>query len=572
MKTATIQSFPRIVFDGMSVTFEVIIEDPVPAATYGLGGWLVGGKPPLVAPELVVSKVEGSKQIEVFTWRIEAPSTPGNTLAVTLTETPPTGSAVTRTLSQEYEVRDASPALHAGEIAEELAHHPPIAISIAKAQAMETPSEEGLWLRVLAATRATSFAEYSKYVSDQFCRQKTTYIRNAAGQMTKECGPSPDLFSGTRAYDRLKEITQEFMKARCAPDGLDAYLPFARNDAFGRLRRYLSGDPKGPLPAVQAVQGDLPLPNDEMPSYVECLDKEYRRICLVELIWSYWHEEAMLVQSIKAISRRFQNRAAPGDRDPLSGFEIDPLRALNNLLWGYIQDEQNRISVLRRAHEYEHHYGISLHGRAVKSLRPADRRSKFIESFHNLLYRCVLFFNKDDDRMFEADGFPVLNALKELNYLIAHGAHNQFGDLPETDREEKLIEQWLLARPEMREFLRGRPMVPYPEDWMDRVDHMKTLQGWTDTSVVHFHDLGVFGEQLLLTIRHGNWARLTHPAAAVTWARFWRPEIQGYIHAYRATTGVDLTAEVTDQRLAQDRFLPPSTHLQRRFASGRGGQ
>ena len=28
------------------------------------------------------------------------------------------------------------------------------------------------------------------------------------------------------------------------------------------------------------------------------------------------------------------------------------------------------------------------------------------------------------------------------------------------------------------------------------------------------------------------------------WVRYWRPEIQGYIHAYRAVTGADLTDRV----------------------------
>ena len=55
-----------------------------------------------------------------------------------------------------------------------------------------------------------------------------------------------------------------------------------------------------------------------------------------------------------------------------------------------------------------------------------------------------------------ADGFPLLNALKEVHLLLAEGAHNQFGDLPWTARVEMLIQQWLLARPEMREFLQGR--------------------------------------------------------------------------------------------------------------------
>ena len=50
----------------------------------------------------------------------------------------------------------------------------------------------------------------------------------------------------------------------------------------------------------------------------------------------------------------------------------------------------------------------------------------------------------------------------------------------------------------------------------------------------------MFGEQILLSIRYGAWSDVNEPVQAANWARFWRPEIQGYIHAYRAVTGVDL--------------------------------
>jgi hypothetical protein len=143
------------------------------------------------------------------------------------------------------------------------------------------------------------------------------------------------------------------------------------------------------------------------------------------------------------------------------------------------------------------------------------------------------------------DGFPVLNALKEVHLLLSEGAQDQFGDLPATARIEMLMQQWLLARPEFREFLPIRLMVAYPEPRMDRVEAMKTLQGWTDASVLHFRDLAVFGEQILLSVRFGAWSRKDDPVSAANWARFWRPEIQGYTHAYRAATGVDLTAETT---------------------------
>jgi hypothetical protein len=86
-------------------------------------------------------------------------------------------------------------------------------------------------------------------------------------------------------------------------------------------------------------------------------------------------------------------------------------------------------------------------------------------------------------------------------------------------------------------------MVPYTEPWMDRVDTVKSLQGWSDVNSMHFRDLGVFGEQILLSIRYGAWTKVFDPVQAANWARYWRPEIQGYIHAYRAVTGVDLTGE-----------------------------
>jgi len=283
--------------------------------------------------------------------------------------------------------------------------------------------------------------------------------------------------------------------------------------------------------------------------------------CLLELIWSYWHEEGMLSQTLNAVGRRFQNVRRPGRApDPLSELELAPLRPLSNFLWGYVNDEVNRLSVVRRAYEYQHHYGLSLYGKATDGIAPADARSRFIEAFHELLRRSALFYLQDDDTTVHADGFPILNALKEVHLQLAEGAHNQYRDLPWTARAEMLIEQWFMARSEMRDFLRGRWMMPYPELWMGGVDSMKRLQGWTDVSAIHFHDLGVFGERLLLSIRHYAWMNSNDHEDARTWARFWRPEVQGYIHAYRAATGVDLalldTADIT----------MPSVLLRRRLA------
>src|SRR5204863_151306 len=146
-------------------------------------------------------------------------------------------------------------------------------------------------------------------------------------------------------------------------------------------------------------------------------------------------------------SRRFQNIRGPGDRDPLAHLEIDPLRALNNLLWGYLQNEPNQLTVKRRAYEYDHHYGLTLYGKAVPALRSADSRSKFIEGF-----------------------------------------------------------------------------------------------------------------QILLSVRYDDWIELNDENEAKNWARYWRPEIQSYIHGYRTVTGVDLTnPDTVDSTI-------PAVHLRKRLA------
>ena len=115
------------------------------------------------------------------------------------------------------------------------------------------------------------------------------------------------------------------------------------------------------------------------------------------------------------------------------------------------------------------------------------------------------------------------------------------------------------------EFLGGRIMVPYSEDWMDRVDTVKRLQGWTDTSVTDFHYLADYGEKMLLSIRYGNWSKINDPAHAANWARYWRPETQSYIHSYRAVTGVDLTQEPSESHRPAERYIQPSVHLRRRL-------
>lgn len=462
---------------------------------------------------------------------------------------------------------------------------PTVPVTLHRAQSLET-DDQIFWEIIRDRTDAISFPRYKRFIDDVMCSgnlpPRGEDIRPGYEQIFESRLPFP----GVAAYNLLKVATEYFLMQECGVvSGDPRQLPeerlgrFASVDEVVEFRQRYLVDLEGErmLPYFAIIREKLSeirvKPLEALgPDCYGILRSRLSGPCLLELIWSYWHEEAMQVQAINAINLRFQNRRiAPDGRDPLAHLDIDPLRGLSNLLWGYVQDEQHRLSVVRRVYEYDHEYGLRLYGKAVQNIDSVDSRSKFLEAFHNLLYRTALFYKEDDDTTIIADGFEVLNALREVHLLLAHGAHNQFGDLPSTARQEMLIEQWLLARPEMREFLGGKIMVPYAEPWMDRVDTVKSLFNWSDTSVTYFHDLAVHGEQIILSIRYGNWSQVNDAASATNWARFWRPEIQRYIHAYRAVTGVDLGLDMVDTGRASDRYIQPSVHLRNRLAQQRSG-
>ncbi len=468
--------------------------------------------------------------------------------------------------------------------------------------ATTSTADLSFWQGILNSTEQMSFNNYQRFMNMLFCgetdlsdvpdfeqerfQQKRT-LRNQLRM--RRLLP----FTDSDAYRAVKAATEAFVMVNCGV--LAERRPFddVRDAAYlqrrdlpvptGRIEDVFTEDylvqvlggaaGDKTLPYLAVIRSKLPdiaiklNPLDVDPDRIgQCtgiLQDKLTNPCLLELIWSYWHEEGMLVQTMNSITRRFQN-VRSGARDPLANLEIDPLRPLNNVLWGFVQDEQHRLSIVRRNYEYDHHYGLRLEGKAVRSMQSADSRSRFLEAFHNLLRLCTTFFRQDDDTTVKADAFPVLNALKEVHLILSQGAHNQFGDLPSTARIEMLMEQWMLARPEFREFLPTRLMTAYPEPWMDRVDAMKKLQGWTDASVLHFRNLAIFGEQVLLSIRWGHWSDVQEPLQAFNWARFFRPQIQGYSHAYRAVTGVDMAVDSADAKA--DATLP-SVLLQRRLAT-----
>jgi hypothetical protein len=447
--------------------------------------------------------------------------------------------------------------------------------------------DQALWSRMRMCLDRRSFSNYRAFVDRVLCQ---------GSQDGDPCGRIERRASkccyrhGVHGYAALKAATEVWLVCHaCCGDvssqdtmGLEGELtsfdPASERARLGydatpaemreRLRVYLeSSVMPGTLPYIGTVLDNLGLAQLTSEGYPFCESSIRGMPCMIELWWSVCVEESMLVQSINAISRRFMNGRLP--KNQLANLNIHPLKELNNLLWGYIQDEGNRLTIRRRASAYLDSYGVPLYGKAVENLEVAERRSKFLQAFHNLLYRAATFYRDAQNLMMKPDGYPLLQAIQAVHLLLAEGAHNQWGDLPSTARGEMLIQQWLMSRREMQDVLQTPAMVPYDEGWMGPVDAMKKIMGWTDVSVTHFHRLATFGEKILLTVRFDNWGGVnTTSEKAEAWARYWKPELQGYIAAYNEVTGVDLSAPLGAGK--QVDAAPLSMHIARRLREQQG--
>ena len=474
----------------------------------------------------------------------------------------------------------------------------PLPLPVTLFQAQREPStDQALW--GLIRRRTVNFTRYCNFIDNVL-----SDLKSPLGQQARSVIASRQLpFSRSASYTMLKYATEFYLmqEAGLAPgSGLGDPEPqwaaeemhrtggaaFSLDELRTEYLEELESEEGKVLvvPYFKTIREKLkevPLKDPDdlrtggMLSY-GILKSRVQGLPLMELIWSYWHEEGGLVQTMNALSLRFQNVRRPGPGpDPLAGLAIDPLRPLNNIMWGYIEDERNRLTMNRRNLEYQYEYGFGLIGRGVQNIAVAEHRTFFLRGFHSLLRACTEFYQQANFTTVIPDGFPLLNHLREVHLTLAEGAHNQYGDLPWTARAEMLAQQWILARPEVREFLGGRVMVPYTEPWMDRVDTMKSLQGWNATNITHFRDLGAFGEQLLLSIRYGAWnSPGAGASSAANWAHYWREEIQRYIHAYKAVTGIDLATDLGDIRQQapdnEERYLQPAQLIERQNALNQG--
>jgi hypothetical protein len=263
-------------------------------------------------------------------------------------------------------------------------------------RAETTPTrDQALWTAIRNRTVAIGFNPYRDFINRVLCPEDDVAVQDVQGCGGTETaaqklrsrwrGALPTQFHGADAYELLKVATEVFLILECGvfvrsekdastggPLHSDSTVMADEESRLGFSLTY--GDAKSKLTEYLGTRG-LPYldriikaifpgatTDDErvaLEGHPFCYDSlllhRYSCPCLLELIWSFWHEEGMLVQTMNAISLRFQNKRAAREHDPLVHLNLDPLRPLSNFIWGYIQDEINRLSVARRVYEYDHH-------------------------------------------------------------------------------------------------------------------------------------------------------------------------------------------------------------------------
>jgi hypothetical protein len=306
------------------------------------------------------------------------------------------------------QVRPAGPVDSAAPFPVSVTPTGPFDVNLQGANISDT-TVQGLWELIRIRTKDSEFSLYETFIDSVLCPKAGTFV----DPTIEAARTNANLMTGVDAYQLVRVATEAFLLARCT-DGLllpeghvtedDSRVGGKPRNLGKALTDYLGNGKR--LPYIDLIIKGLDI--NQVTPFCGTLPTG-DNLCFMELIWSYWIEEAMVVQSINAISLRFQNKRGPGERDPLANFETHPLRPLSNLLWGYVQDEDHRLTIARRSYEYEHEYGLSLVGKAVPQMRPADRRSNFLGAFHNLLHHASVYYDRAANLTVRADGFPLLN-------------------------------------------------------------------------------------------------------------------------------------------------------------------
>src|SRR5215510_3101151 len=218
-------------------------------------------------------------------------------------------------------------------------------------------SDHALWAAIRNRADAIGFDPYDRFINRVLCKlndinadlDEGKPVSDEQATITAEDIGSPSIkdrrddllrvpsIYGVDAYNLLKVATQAFLLFEAGvavarprnsdtglQDGTGSDIVPGEEGRIGeqvtfdqiqqRMATYLSPiQPGAPLPYLQRIVDalvgiDSERQKESLPYCFDLLRNRFKSPSLLELIWSYWNEEGMLVQTMNAICLRFQNR------------------------------------------------------------------------------------------------------------------------------------------------------------------------------------------------------------------------------------------------------------------------
>ena len=227
---------------------------------------------------------------------------------------------------------------------------PPTVVTLTPRKA-EASASNALWEEIRIWSEQRRFENYELFIRDQICPTNAVARPGlAAVAMDDIVKHTRDFLAGELNGEQLENVPVIDVNRLAAYDAdHDIVLPYL-TDAAAKYPELQDGDP---CDGIDSKALTVPF--------------------AVELIWSYWHEEGGLVQTLNHILARFQNRRTGPGPDPMARFDLSPLRPLRNLLFEWAESE------VRPAHRPAPGRGVRVrvraeHGRPGRAPGRALRR------------------------------------------------------------------------------------------------------------------------------------------------------------------------------------------------------
>lgn len=172
-------------------------------------------------------------------------------------------------------------------------------------------NDEVFWTAI--KSKRLDFNIYKNFINDILCNKNSNFLGDTTNiERTGFKNRSP--FIGVSDYSILKFATEAYMLKMFGIDNT-------------HLNNYLTQNSILPYyEDILAKLDDVLVINKVSPNYCdEDVNKKLKNPFLIELIWSYWMEQGMLVQTMNLISMRFQNMRVGRDADLMTRFDADPL-------------------------------------------------------------------------------------------------------------------------------------------------------------------------------------------------------------------------------------------------------